>query len=200
MLKGKTMSKRLIIRSVVCGVLLILLIFLLLTVYGNAFRKPYPHVVKKLCWIIGRPESAYNFGVVEAGHLYRSSAPDNKFVRFLSKSYKITRVISLRHGPLPYEKVAEELGIDRHIFQWSSTGVAPDPREIEKVFALMRDPQHVVLVHCGSGATRTGYIIARYRILDQKWTLEQAQKEINKFWHTKKNVYDRLLEEEFGKR
>ena len=200
MLKGKTMPKRLIIRSVVCGVLLILLIVLLLAVYGNLFRKPYPHVVKKLCWVMGRPENGYNFGVVEAGHLYRSSEPDSRFIRFLSKKYKITRVVSLRHGPLPYEKVAEELGIDLHIVKWSSTGVAPDPQEIEKVFTLMRDPHHVVLVHCGSGATRTGYVIARYRIMYQNWTLEEARKEIHKFWHTKRNVYDKLLEEEFGKR
>jgi protein tyrosine/serine phosphatase len=193
------MSKRLIIRSIVCGVLLILLIVLLLAVYGNAFRKPYPHIGKKLCWILGRPEAGYNFGVVEGGHLYRSSEPDNRFVRFLSKTYKITRVVSLRHGPLPYEKVAEELGIDLYIVKWSSTGVAPDPQEIEKVFALMRDPQHVVLVHCGSGATRTGYVIARYRILEQNWPLGKASKEMSKFWHTKRNIYNTLLEEEFGK-
>jgi hypothetical protein len=193
------MSKKLIIRIIVCGVLLILLIVLLLAVYGNAFRKPYPHVVKKLCWIIGRPENGYNFGVVEAGRLYRSSKPDSRFLRFLNKKYKISRVVSLRHGPLPYEKVAEELGIDLHILNWSSTGVTPDPQEIEKVFALMRDPNHVVLVHRGSGATRTGYVIARYRIEDQNWTLEEARKELNKFWHTKKNVYDKLLEEEFCK-
>lgn len=193
------MSKRLIIRSSVCGVVLIVLVVLLLAVYGNAFRKPYPHIGKKLCWILGRPEPGYNFGVVEAGHLYRSSEPDSRLIRFLSKKYKISRVISLRHGPLPYEKVAEELGIDLHILKWSSTGVVPDPQEIETVFDLMRDPQHVVLVHCGSGATRTGYLIARYRILEQNWTLDEARKEINKFWHTKWNVYDTLLEEELGK-
>jgi len=118
---------------------------------------------------------------------------------FLSKKYRITRVISLRHGPLPYEKVAKELGIDLHIFLWSSTRVPPDPQEIETVFALMRDPQHVVLVHCGSGATRAGYVIARYRILEQNWPLEKVRKEMSKFWHTKENVYDKLLAEEFGK-
>jgi protein tyrosine phosphatase len=120
-------------------------------------------------------------------------------VRFLNKNYKITRVISLRHGPLPYEKVAEELSIDLHIFQWSSVGVAPDPQEIATVFSLMRDPQHVVLVHCGSGATRAGYVIARYRILEQNWPPEKASKEMSKFWHTKRNIYNTLLEEEFGK-
>jgi protein tyrosine/serine phosphatase len=121
-------------------------------------------------------------------------------MRFLSKTYKITRVISLRHGPLPYEKVAEELGIDLNIYKWSSTRVAPDPQEIEIVLTLMRDPKHVVLVHCSAGADRTGYIIARYRILEQNWPLEKAYKEMRKFWHTKRNVYDELLEEEFGNR
>ena len=194
------MSKRLILSSIVGIVLLISLISILLALYGNAFKKPYPQLGKKIGWALGRPEAGYNFGIVEEGRLYRSSAPDSRFVRFLSKNYKITRVISLRHGPLPYEKVAEELGIDLHIFAWSSARVAPDPQEIETVLALMRDPNHVVLVHCSAGADRAGYAIARYRIVEHNWPLEQACKEMSKFWHTKRNVYDRLLEEEFGNR
>ena len=173
---------------------------MVLALYGNAFRKPYPQLGKKICWALGRPEAGYNFGVVEAGRLYRSSAPDSRFVRFLSKNYKITRVISLCHAPLPYDKAAKKLDIDLHIFDWSSTKPPFDPQEIETVLALMRDPKHTVLVHCGAGAARSGYVIARYRILEHNWPLEKASKEMRKFWYTKKNDYDKLLEEEFGNR
>jgi protein tyrosine/serine phosphatase len=173
---------------------------MVLSLYGNVLRRPYPQEGKKISWFLGRPEPAYNFGVVEEGHLYRSGLPDDRFMRFLAKKYKITRVISLRPAPVPYEQAAKELGIDLHIFFWSSVTPPTDPQEIAKVLALMRDQRYVVLVHCDSGADRTGYVAARYRILYQKWTLEDALEEMNDFWQTSKDGYRKALEEEFGNR
>jgi protein tyrosine/serine phosphatase len=195
---GINIFKRLLIRIIGSSILILSLGCLLLASYGNVIRRPYPQLGKKISWALGKPEAAYNFGVVEEGHLYRSSLPDDRFMRFLTKKYKITRVISLRHAPLPYEQAAKELGIDLHIFIWSSTTPHTDPQEIEKVLALMCDQKHVVLVHCGAGADRTGYVVARYRILGQNWPLKEALKEMNGFWHSKENVYGKALEAEFG--
>jgi protein tyrosine/serine phosphatase len=178
-------------------ILLIAIISIMLALYGNVFRKPYPPLGKTICWIFGRPESGYNFGVVEEGHLYRSSQPDDKFMRFLNNNYKVTRVISLCGGDLPYDETAKELDIDLHTFAWSPAA-PPDTNDIERVFALMSDPNHIVLVHCGAGADRTGYAVARYRILKQEWSLERARNEMRRFWYGSQ-VLHKLLEQEFSK-
>lgn len=196
------MSKRLLRYIIGTGTLIISVgcICIVLASYGNVFTRPYPQLLKKISWVFGRPEAGYNFGVVEEGHLYRSGLPDDRFMRFLIKKYRITRVISLRHAPLPYEQTARELDIDLHIFIWNSTTPPTDSREVEKILALMRDKKHVVLVHCGAGSARTGYVVALYRILYQNWPLEEAQKEMNKYWHQERTIYDKVLQEEFGSR
>ena len=196
------MSRKILRYGIGSGILVlsVVCICIVLALYGNVFTRPYPQLLKKISWVLGRPEPGYNFGVVEAGHLYRSSLPDDRFMRFLNKKYGITRVICLRHGPLPYEQTARELNIDLHIFVWDSTAPPADPREVEKILALMRDKKYVVLVHCGAGSARTGYVCARYRILYQNWPLEKAEKEMNKYWHQDETIYDKVLQEEFDNR
>jgi protein tyrosine/serine phosphatase len=183
-----------------CGILVILAatICTLFALYGNVFRKPYPSWGKELCWILGKPESAYNFGVVEEGRLFRSGLPDDRFIHFLKKNYKINQMISLCGECLPNDETAKELGIELHTFGWSPSA-APDSKDIGRVFSLMRDTNHIVLVFCGAGSDRTGYAVARYRILQQNWPLGKALTEMGKFWH-KRNVLDELLEKEFSQK
>ncbi len=194
------MSKKFKLCVGASGILLIFIasICVLMAVYGNVFRKPYPFWGKELCWFLGRPESGYNFGIVEEGHLYRSSLPDDRFMLFMKKNYKITRMISLCGGCFPGDDKVKELGIDLQTFAWSPA-IAPDEKDIERVFSLMRDQNHVVLVFCGAGSDRTGYAVARYRILQQNWPLEKARNEMGKFWH-KRNIFDELLEKEFSQK
>jgi protein tyrosine/serine phosphatase len=193
------MSRKVKICSVAGSILLLIAIInILFALYGNVFRKPYPSWGKEVCWIFGRPENGYNFGIVEEGHLYRSSLPDDRFMRFLKKNYKITRVISLCGGCLPCDETVKELGIELHTFGWSSSS-PPSSQEIEKVLYLMGNPNYIVLVHCAAGADRTGYAVARYRILKQNWPLGKALTEMRKFWH-KRNVFDELLTKEFSQK
>jgi len=194
------MSRKFKMYAGTCGILLMLIVAIcvLLALYGNVFRKPYPSWGKELCWFLGRPESGYNFGIVEEGRLYRSSLPDDRFMSFVKKKYKITRAISLCGGCFPFDEIVKESGVELHTFSWGSSA-APDAKDIERVFSLMRDQNHIVLVFCGAGSDRTGYAVARYRILQQHWPLEKARNEMRKFWH-KRNVFDELLEKEFSQK
>ena len=105
-------------------------------------------------------------------------------------------MISLCGGGLPYDETAKDLDIELHTFAWSPVA-SPNAKDIERVFVLMGDPNHIVLVHCGAGADRTGYAVARYRIVKQGWPLERALKEMRRFWY-KSHVLDKLLEKEFS--
>ena len=94
-----------------------------------------------------------------------------------------------------YSKSVKELDIDLHSFVWGKSKL-PDQKELKTVLSLMQDPDYVVLVHCVAGVDRTGYAVARYRVLQQNWPLKKALREMRRFWH-KKNIYDQRLEEEF---
>ena len=54
--------------------------------------------------------------------------------------------------------------------------------QLQPIMAAILDPANQpVLIHCEHGRSRTGVIIAAYRILAQGWTYEQALGEAARF-------------------
>lgn len=60
-----------------------------------------------------------------------------------------------------------------------------------------------VLVHCWHGSDRTGIVVAAYRIVFQKWSMEDAEKEFcderfgyHEFWY--ENLLKLLRETDWG--
>jgi hypothetical protein len=144
------------------------------------FVAPYPAPGRALAWTLGEPAAAYNFGVVVPGRVYRSSKPDERFLRWLRDEYGIRRVIGLS-GELPVHEAARRLGFEVATFRWRVSELAPWT-ELEAVVGLLDDGAPV-LVHCASGSDRTGFAVAAFRVLRERWDLARAEREMARYGH-----------------
>lgn len=112
---------------------------------------------------------ARNFGVVEAGHLYRSGRLTPTATRQVHDRYHIKTIIDLgAYEPgSPEERVAnrtaEALGITRYQFHLEGDGTG-NPNHYVGALRLIADPDnHPVLVHCAAGSYRTSGCVILYR-------------------------------------
>ena len=134
-------------------------------------------------------------GVHNAGKitdsLYRGAQPKETGLSEL-KLLGVTTIVDLRGED--QEKVtwernrAESLGmrfVPIPVSGWSP----PTDEQVVQFLSLFRgEPGQKVFVHCRFGDDRTGVFVATYRMTLEKWSAEQAMKEMyffgfNGFWH-----------------
>lgn len=142
-------------------------------------RAPYPNLGKQIAWQLGVPEPAYNFGRI-GDSLFRSGRPDARFLHWVHERHGIQHVVSLA-GPAPAHDEARRLGMRVSVYSWRVEELAP-PEQLREVLALLRSTEPVLL-HCASGADRTGYTVAALRVLDEGWPLERAVAEMRRYEH-----------------
>lgn len=145
----------------------------------RAFRAPYPALGKSLAWVLGAPEPAYNFASVGASVL-RSARPDARFLDWVIRRYEIVRVVSLS-GADPVHDEARRRGLEVSVYAWKVSELPP-VEELREVLATLSSGERVLL-HCASGADRTGYAIAALRVVRDGWTLASAVQEMRNFSH-----------------
>jgi protein tyrosine phosphatase (PTP) superfamily phosphohydrolase (DUF442 family) len=140
-------------------------------------------------------EKLHIAGIHNAGKinefLYRGAQPREPGLSELKK-LGITTIVDLR-GENPEKirwerKQAESLGmrfVNIPVSGWSP----PTDEQVVQFLSLFRsDSPHKVFVHCRFGDDRTGVFVAAYRMAFEKWTADQAMKEMyffgfNGFWH-----------------
>jgi len=134
-------------------------------------------------------------GVHNAGKitdsLYRGAQPKEAGLSEL-KLLGVTTIVDLRGED--QEKVtwernrAESLGM-RFVHIPVSGWSPPTDEQVVQFLSLFRGEQgQKVFVHCRFGDDRTGVFVATYRMTFEKWSAEQAMKEMyffgfNGFWH-----------------
>jgi tyrosine-protein phosphatase SIW14 len=124
-------------------------------------------------------------------HFYRGAQPKEMGFSELKK-LGITTIIDLRgenRERITWErKLAESLGmrfVNIPVSGWS----APTDEQVVQFLSLLRsEPGQKVFVHCRLGEDRTAVFTAVYRMASEKWSAEQALKEMyffgfNGFWH-----------------
>jgi protein tyrosine/serine phosphatase len=133
---------------------------------------------------------ARQFGVVIPGVLYRSGQPTEQGWRFLKDKIGIRTVIDLREDTPnePWSVLETSFcaanGI-RHIkLPIGRKGLTDD--QLAVVVNTISDPRRQpVLVHCELGRSRTGIVVAAYRVVAQGWSYETALTESHRY---KKNM------------
>jgi protein tyrosine phosphatase (PTP) superfamily phosphohydrolase (DUF442 family) len=123
--------------------------------------------------------------------LYRGAQPREQAFSELKK-LGITTIVDLRGEDaekIQWErKHAESLGmrfVNIPVSGWSP----PTDEQVVQFLSLFRgDSPQKIFVHCRFGDDRTGVFVATYRMAFEKWTAEQAMKEMyffgfNGFWH-----------------
>jgi protein-tyrosine phosphatase len=132
-----------------------------------------------------------NFGVVEPGKIYRSGQISPSVLRRTLADNRIGLIVNLSS---PYEDnpdaraeplIASEMGVPRISLPLNGQGVG-DPSYYPKAIAAIVNANRegkAVLVHCQSGAQRTGGVIATYRILVEGKSKEEAFAEAKRYGH-----------------
>ncbi len=117
----------------------------------------------------GALQIAGNFHTVEAGRLYRSAQPDARELAAYAQTLGIKSVINLR-GAHPGEQwydeetaASDRLGL-RHIDIALSARRELTPEQFSTLEAALREAPAPALVHCKSGADRTGLASALYAL------------------------------------
>jgi len=145
------------------------------------------------------------FGVVEKGVLYRSGQPDAGGWRWLRDRCGIRTVINLRgeYPSQPWAILEKKFCRDNGI-RYIALPIGPDRLSDEQLRLILRtisDPaSQPVLVHCELGKSRTGVVVAAYRIVAQGWSYEAALAESRKFKRNMNAGYAAYLRELSGRR
>jgi protein tyrosine phosphatase (PTP) superfamily phosphohydrolase (DUF442 family) len=127
---------------------------------------------------------AHRFVVVEEGVLYRSGQPDVRELGTILDAYHIRTVFNLRGQTTtePWWQAEEEFcrhnGIG-HVNMAVDSGM--EDAFLEELLRAAADPQRrPILIHCREGRTRTGVMVAAYRIAAQGWSYAAALDEAEK--------------------
>ena len=128
----------------------------------------------------------HHFGVVDPGVLYRSGQPDQSQLTLLTDRYHLRTIVNLRgtEGNAPWYVVEQKFCSDHHLNLVTLDLIDREHirSNLRRFLEVTADPANrPVLVHCEFGSARTGFAVAAYRIVFQKWTVDQALAEAAKY-------------------
>lgn len=133
------------------------------------------HAVLRLGW--------RNWGVVETGRLYRSNHPSPWQMRRAVKAAGIRTIINLRGhreacgSDALGRAMAAELGLEHIDAPLESRG-APHKDRILRLAGIFRRVPEPVLIHCKSGADRTGLAAGLWLMLQGR-PVEEAMRQLS---------------------
>ncbi len=113
-----------------------------------------------------RPLFRNNFGVVDPGKVYRSSQPKGNLDRLIDR-YALASVLNLRGGTEAdwwYKaevEAARKAGVAYYDVPMNASR-RPGRRELLAIVKLLETCRYPLLIHCKSGADRTGLVSALY--------------------------------------
>jgi protein tyrosine/serine phosphatase len=144
----------------------------------------------------------FNFHAIEGGQAFRSSQLSGEALSWVIDRHAIKTVINLRGtnaGKPWYDEEADACRAKNValIDLPMSSQSLPAPDLLASIVQALRTAQYPVLIHCESGADRTGAVSALYRIDVLKHDRADALKELgSQYWHFRqsKPCMDRLAE------
>jgi len=119
-----------------------------------------------------------NFGEASTT-LYHGGQPSKAGFHSLAKM-GVNIVVDLRGNRDSERKIVTHLGMQYVAIPWQCS--FPKDRVFAEFLTLLRkNPGKKIFVHCRLGDDRTAMMIASYRIAEDGWSAEKAEKEMEKF-------------------
>jgi protein tyrosine phosphatase (PTP) superfamily phosphohydrolase (DUF442 family) len=108
----------------------------------------------------------HNFHVVSAGQVYRSAQPDAEGLKQMVRDHGIKSVLNLRGADggdwyCAETNASQAMGLEHYDFKLSA-GTELTDAEMEQILATIGHAAKPMLIHCKSGADRTGLVGALY--------------------------------------
>jgi tyrosine-protein phosphatase SIW14 len=123
-------------------------------------------------------ENLPNFGEASTT-LYRGGQPSKTGFHMLAKM-GVNIVVDLRGNRDSERKIVTRLGMQYVAMPWQCS--FPKDKVFAEFLTLLRkNPGKKVFVHCRLGDDRTAMMIASYRMAEEGWSAERAEKEMEKF-------------------
>lgn len=125
-----------------------------------------------------------NFRVIKADRAYRSAQLDAASLRLVIDEYEIKTVINLRgenESDYWYQQeraVTQETGVTLADVRMSANAM-PSRETLLLLYDTLTTAEHPVLIHCKSGADRTGAASAIWRMVVNDEPKSDAQRELS---------------------
>ena len=125
-----------------------------------------------------------NLHAVSAGILYRSAQLSKNEIRAVVREYAIKSVLNLRgahEGQSWYDdeiETANELGVAHFDYPLSSKRIVTS-EQIAEILDIVRKAPKPLLIHCKSGADRSGLVAALYRFSETGASAAEADQELS---------------------
>lgn len=125
-----------------------------------------------------RRENLPNFGEATPA-LYRGAQPSKAGFEMLAKM-GVNMVVDLRGDRDSERKIVTGLGMEYVPLPWECS--FPQDKTFADFLTLLRKNRgKKVFVHCRLGDDRTSMMIASYRMAEEGWSAERAEKEMEKY-------------------
>lgn len=131
-----------------------------------------------------------NFSTVERGKLYRSRQPPPKMLVYYIKKYGIRTIINLRGANTQTwyrteAEIAKRMNVRLYNLKMSAK-VLPSKENLLKLLKIYEAAEKPILIHCKSGADRTGEAAALWNLEQQHQSKQKAMKQLSiNFLHFK---------------
>lgn len=130
-----------------------------------------------------------NFRPVTAGEAYRSGQLDSSRLAYYIKKYNIKSILNLRGNVasdgesvaqwyLDEKRVAETYNV-MHYDIYLSASQELEKEDVEKLMEFIRSAPRPVLIHCKSGADRSGLVAAMWKVIVDKEPKPEAEKQLS---------------------
>jgi hypothetical protein len=130
------------------------------------------------CWVFRRPWFQGNLAIVDPGRVIRSAQPTTQLGRWIH-DYQIRSILNLRGGSLEdwwyalEVKTARDWGVSFRDLPLIATR-RPRRRELLALIDILDSCPYPLLIHCKSGADRTGLASAIYLLVRRGEPPKQA--------------------------
>ena len=120
-----------------------------------------------------------NFHMVAPDRMYRSRQLNKAELLHYIKTYQIKSIVNLRGvnaGSEWYQderRVEQELGVTHYDYGISANRDVSN-EDLSAIMGILRDAPKPILIHCKSGADRTGLIAALYQYAQEGRSAEEA--------------------------
>lgn len=111
-----------------------------------------------------------NFHAITPGEAYRCAQPDYQELEYYQKTYGIRSIINLRGRNTGEKWYSQEIrfsaenGIAHYDIALSASS-EPTARQVHELMVIFRTAPRPVLIHCMSGADRSGLVAAMWKVV-----------------------------------
>jgi protein tyrosine/serine phosphatase len=129
-------------------------------------------------------EEQGNFHPITPGEAYRSAQMDRDELEYYIKKYNIRSILNLRGENTDKSWYKEEMEVTKeqnvkHYDIALSASSEPGREDIQKLIEIFKSAPRPVLIHCQSGADRSGLVAAMWKVIVDREPKSESEKQLS---------------------